>query len=110
MVHNPCKDCGTDDSSEFYVKNTRVCKDCQRNRFMLKRYGVAPEEYDAMLVVSCGTCYICGGVCPDGRALGIDHDHTSEKIRGLLCYRCNTGISYLGDTAEGVQRAYAYLT
>lgn len=43
------------------------------------------------------------------RAAEANHDHATGAVRGLLCHRCNTGIGMLGDTAEGVERALAYL-
>ena len=39
----------------------------------------------------------------------VDHCHTTNKVRGLLCKLCNSGIGKLGDTAAAVQRAVAYL-
>jgi hypothetical protein len=31
--------------------------------------------------------------------LGVDHDHLTGKVRGLLCARCNTAIAFLRDGA-----------
>jgi hypothetical protein len=39
----------------------------------------------------------------------VDHCHSTGQIRGVLCCECNTGIGKLGDNAEGVRRALAYL-
>jgi hypothetical protein len=40
----------------------------------------------------------------------LDHDHQTSKFRGWLCDGCNIGISRLGDTQEGVKKAYDYLS
>ena len=49
------------------------------------------EEYDRLFELQRGLCDICGRKDYDklGRRLAVDHDHTTGKIRGLLCYKCN---------------------
>jgi hypothetical protein len=75
----------------------------------LKRlYSITPEDYDLLLNQQNGVCAICGGVCPTGRRLSVDHDHATNKIRGLLCSRCNFGIGQL-DTKEKLNNAIKYL-
>jgi hypothetical protein len=53
-------------------------------------------------------CELCGGSNGD-KALACDHDHSTGRFRGWLCYKCNTGIGKLGDTVEGLQKALDYL-
>ena len=38
-----------------------------------------------------------------------DHDHTTNKFRGWLCYQCNSAIGNLGDSIKGLTRALEYL-
>lgn len=56
-----------------------------------------------------GLCAVCGKSCEVNAVLSVDHCHTTGKIRGLLCNKCNTGIGLLGDNIEGVQAALDYL-
>lgn len=51
-------------------------------------------------------CAICEGD-GDGRALSVDHDHHTGKIRGLLCGRCNFAVAC--ESPELLRRAAAYL-
>lgn len=75
----------------------------------LKRlYGITPEQYEELLKSQDGVCAICGGTCITGRRLSVDHDHETNKIRGLLCSRCNFGIGQL-DTIEKLNNAVKYL-
>ena len=50
-------------------------------------------------------CQCCG----KKEKLVLDHIHGSYNFRGWLCNKCNVGIGNLGDTKEGVLKAYQYL-
>ena len=39
----------------------------------------------------------------------IDHDHTTKKVRGLLCLWCNTVIGFAKDNIETLKNAITYL-
>ena len=39
----------------------------------------------------------------------IDHNHSTKKLRGLLCSGCNLGIGHLRDSAEICNKAAEYL-
>ncbi|NBP14756.1 hypothetical protein EBU95_10215 [bacterium] len=39
----------------------------------------------------------------------LDHDHETNKFRGWICERCNTGLGKLGDNIEGIVKALNYL-
>lgn len=69
----------------------------------LKKYKLTEAEYASMLEKSGNKCYICGKP-PKNRALHIDHNHKTGKVRGLLCYICNTKlIGRLGDREDSIQ-------
>ena len=75
----------------------------------LARYGLTYTEYYKILKSQGGGCGICG-VIPQKCRLHIDHDHKTRKVRGLLCMRCNLGISKHFDEDPGkLHRAGTYL-
>lgn len=41
-----------------------------------------------------GTCAICDQPCASGRRLAVDHDHVTNRIRGLLCAKCNSCLGW----------------
>lgn len=43
------------------------------------------------------------------RICGVDHDHKTGVVRGLLCWNCNVAIGKLGDNPDAVLNAYKYL-
>ena len=62
----------------------------------LKRnYGVTVEDYNKIFESQQGCCFICGRHQIEfKRHLCIDHNHTTGKIRKLLCSPCNVGLGY----------------
>lgn len=76
------------------------------HRFRL--YGITQPEYDAMLTAQGGRCAICHEE-PNGRQLGVDHDHATGRVRGLLCSRCNMGLGAYRDDVALLRQAITYL-
>lgn len=74
------------------------------------RYKMRPEEYEALLKSQNGVCAICANP-PKGKEkhLRVDHCHSTNAIRGLLCAACNIGLGVFGDSVEGLEKAIAYL-
>lgn len=66
---------------------------------------MTPVAYEALLEQQGGQCAICRE--KPGRY--VDHNHTTGKIRGLLCNACNRGLGLLGDETKRLERAIEYL-
>lgn len=71
------------------------------------KYGITLVEYESALKKQDSTCAICGK--GQFKALHIDHDHESGKIRGLLCKQCNIGLGMFKDNTEVLASAIRYL-
>lgn len=79
-------------------------------RTMLLKYGLTQADFDALLASQGGVCAICkGDRNGPGARFHVDHCHNSDKVRGLLCGRCNTAIGLLQDNPEIADAAAAYL-
>lgn len=76
------------------------------------QYGVEHGTYDTMFTAQNGQCAICKTTEPGlgTKRFAIDHCHTSGRVRGLLCHRCNQGLGYFKDDAERIHRAIQYLS
>lgn len=104
---------------EYYRKNKQAWVD-KRNRltddqkkrmyewmaiYRLKTvYGMSEEQYCALFQKQNGKCAICGTDKVKGRAkrLHVDHCHSTDRIRGLLCMRCNTALGWYEKNAVGI--------
>ncbi|MCK9458440.1 MAG: endonuclease VII domain-containing protein [Proteobacteria bacterium] len=75
----------------------------------LRQYGLTIDDYSFMLEQQGGGCAICGKPPKEGKRLHVDHDHNCGKIRGLLCFRCNFGLSYFAEDYQTLQRASEYI-
>ena len=82
------------------------CKQCVSDSHRLRKYGLNREDYVAMYNTLEGACPLCNKWYED---LAVDHDHTTGKIRGLLCISCNRVLGYL-ENSTWVTRAKAYLS
>jgi len=83
-------------------------------RLRLKQYGLTAEQYAAMLEAQNHRCAICREPETAQRngqtkMLGVDHNHATGAVRGLLCLRCNTALGLLLDDTARLRAALAYL-
>lgn len=87
----------------------RMDGEANRKRKMHRKYGISVEEYDEMLAGQGGKCAICNRSETIARRLAVDHCHATRRVRGLLCYKCNTAIGLFGDDPKVVRSAAVYL-
>jgi predicted RNA-binding Zn-ribbon protein involved in translation (DUF1610 family) len=82
----------------------------REDNIMRKQYGISTQQFAELLEFQGGGCAICAKPIENiRRRMNIDHDHETNKVRGILCTGCNTGIGHLGDNIEGLQKALYYL-
>ena len=81
----------------------------RRRQTLLARYGLTPDDYEVLLATQGGRCAICLREPKPNRPLQVDHCHESGNVRGLLCFRCNYGLSFFSDDAARMKRASVYL-
>lgn len=89
--------------------------DKQKEQNLKHFFGITLADYNSIKESQNGVCAICE--LPETskhqsgktRDLAVDHCHTTGKIRGLLCTRCNNGIGNFKDNTEFLQKAINYL-
>lgn len=85
-----------------------------RRRYMravaLKKYGLTIEQFDELIKSQDGKCLICEEVLKVGiGGCAVDHDHTTKRVRGLLCRLCNVGVGHFRDNPAMLRKAAEYL-
>lgn len=75
-----------------------------------RRYGLTLEEYNTIFTNQDGKCAICKiHQIELEDKLCVDHNHETDKIRGLLCRECNFGLGKFKDDKELLLEAINYL-
>lgn len=85
-------------------------KEYLRNIVLKNKYKITLKTYNQMLVMQDSKCAICARHIDElPKTLDVDHCHTTGKVRGLLCGKCNMGIGYFQDNTKTINKALAYL-
>lgn len=109
---NPnCKLCKRAIEKQYFAESpTRRYNKAIDNR--LYKYGVTEEDYQLKLLEQNYCCAICK-IHLDGStgvlSGHVDHDHTTKKIRGLLCGQCNVGLGHFYENEDSLLNAIQYL-
>lgn len=133
-----CPDCKKNETqTEFYTSTVKHCKLCWRactkrwreahrpqhlaisrkcwaknkDQYNLSRKRGGSSLYEKLLENQNGLCAICSQPEHSQRykTLSVDHCHTSDKIRGLLCSSCNRALGLFKDNVANLQNAINYL-
>lgn len=103
--------------SERYRKTEKYRKTYVSNH-LRRTYGISYDDYFAIYSAQGEACAICGrselrreqsGKRKQILPLFVDHDHTTGKVRGLLCSKCNSGLGMFEDNIDSLITAISYL-
>ena len=87
-----------------------ICRDVGRARNRLRETGATPEWFKKTFLLQDGLCKICyTKLALTGFDTVVDHDHTTGKLRGILCRACNTGLGHFRDSSVILESAIDYL-
>ena len=76
-----------------------------RSQRTLKKslYGLTDEQYDQLEAIE--SCENCGS----SERMVIDHNHTTGKVRGKLCHKCNVALGMARDSIAVLEGLINYL-
>lgn len=108
---NSCRECENKRDKER--KNKKEYR--SRNTHLKNKYGITEETYIQMLKDQNGVCAICGkperNKAKNGlpAPLYVDHSHSKQMVRKLLCSKCNSGLGMFYESKDLLRKAIAYL-
>lgn len=82
--------------------------DRRRNARLKSLYGITLRDLEKMIEAQNGVCAICSEP-PGKKPLCVDHCHVTERVRGLLCDRCNLMLGRIRDSPTILDAASGYL-
>ena len=111
--HKRCRGCGeVKPHSEWHRKGDGLsgrCKACRAAaapaQHLWRKYGLTEVERDELIASQGGVCCLC----LSAPATQVDHCHKTGRVRGVLCFNCNSGLGLLRDDPEAAYRAADYL-
>jgi hypothetical protein len=97
-----------------YHKRTRSSvesKDKARWYYKQKLYGLSKEAFMALWEHQHGKCAVCTRdlSLEVSRGFVVDHNHSTNEVRGILCDSCNRALGLLQDSPSVLEAATAYL-
>lgn len=92
-------------SRKHYAANKEKFAARHRTWVLRKKYGMSEKEYLEMIESQEGRCAVCGVEAN----LVIDHNHTTNEVRELLCNQCNAMLGMSHDNPITLRKAADYL-
>lgn len=104
---NKCKKCNREERQRARNNDPHLGK----NSRYLRLYGISYNDVKKIQQKQKNVCAICGTSEPkgNGKAFHVDHNHSTNEVRGLLCGACNIGLGLFNDSPEQLQKAIKYL-
>ena len=85
-------------------------KSYTQNKHLKALYGITYIEYNKMFTEQNGCCAICGiHQSKLKKRLFVDHNHSTGKIRKLLCHHCNAMLGMAKENTTTLLNAIDYL-
>jgi len=97
-------------AAAWQAANYKKNYDRRRNSHYKRTYGITVDEYNAMFVDQGCVCGCCGSPVA-GNKLGfmVDHNHTTNKVREIVCFPCNMALGCVKDQPTHLLLLLEYL-
>lgn len=135
QLQSICKVCQAEATRKWYQENKEYCREKRYDRYkknqerdnetvrrflkknpgktkeyhLRAKFGIEKEQFNKMLTEQNNSCDICNNEFTKTLLASVDHNHSSGKVRGLLCGQCNTGIGLLKENEQTLLNAIEYL-
>lgn len=79
-----------------------------RMEHIQRTFGLTPEAYEELFAKQENKCAICGALRGTVK-FAVDHDHKTNRVRGILCTRCNSMLGMARDNTVILESGIQYL-
>jgi hypothetical protein len=108
-IYKGCKICRSEANKKWFERKYKNDPEWQIRKHLRLNWDMTIAEYDLLLESQDNRCAICGTTDFGNTRGHIDHDHSTGKIRGILCSNCNNGLGRFKDNIEHLKNAIIYL-
>lgn len=81
----------------------------KHNSDLKRRYGITRRVYEAILEGQGHTCAICEKHTSECGPLVMEHDHSTDVLRGACCAHCNAILGFCHEDPEILKKAIKFL-
>ena len=99
-------------AKEYNEKNKEQIAIKKEETRLKSKYGITLKDKTILLQKQNNKCKICSVSFlyeKHSTKPFVDHCHTTNKVRGLLCLHCNTGLGYFKDHIPTLTKTINYL-
>lgn len=109
--HNKNKEFCAELTKKWKKDNWKDYTNNRRIQIRKRTYGITQDDFNKLLEEQNYSCAICKKPFTDeNKNRGfVDHDHYTDKVRGLLCSSCNLGLGTFKDDILYLESAIEYL-
>lgn len=114
-----CRRCAVARTKAWYQKNrarprrllpAAELKENARWAWIKRKYGLTREQWLWMFSMQGGACACCRSPDPGSkRGWHTDHNHRTQKVRGILCHPCNMMIGAARESLRVLDCGKEYL-
>jgi len=96
---------------QWQKRNPELVKIYNRKSHLKYYYNLSFKKYNKLLKKQHYKCAIksCKIKYSEKEKLSVDHNHKTNKVRGLLCGKCNRGIGNFNENIKLLKDAISYL-
>lgn len=100
-----CRLCNKKSSRAYYYQD----RDRARQKRREATYGITAEALQVLFISQNEVCALCERSLEGSRQFNVDHCHTTQIVRGILCNRCNRALGFFDDDPARMRKAANYV-
>ena len=121
---NECKECNGERNKKWRIKNklkaSKTSKEWALNNpersrllklksYLRRKYNITVEEFEKRKKAQQNRCLICEKVFVLSSQTHVDHNHSTKKVRGILCTRCNFIVGMVENEGDIILKSIEYI-